>query len=410
MDVLLISPGFPPEMPYFTRGLAEVGARVLAIGDRPRESLDPAVRHALTAYHQVRDLWDEGAVVADVLGELKGRSVDRVECLWEPAMILAGRLRDALEVPGLSAEQSRVLRDKESMKAALDAAGLRTPHHYRARSSEEVRAAAERIGLPLIVKPIDGAGSADTYPVHDEEELERVLGLVRHVSEVSVEEFVKGEEHTYDTVSANGRPLFENVAWYRPTPLVARLNDWISPQAICLRELERPEVAVGVELGRKVLKVLGIDSGFAHMEWFLTESGEAVFGEIGGRSPGGRLVHVMNLSADIDLFVGWAEAVCHGRISQDLSRPYNAGVIFKRAKGAGQVITRIEGLERLRAQFGEHIAALELSQPGQPRVDWRKVVSGDGWVVVRHPDLGETLRMADAVAADLNLYADARRP
>ena len=65
-----------------------------------------------------------------------------------------------------------------------------------------------------------------------------------------------------------------------------------------------------------------------------------------------------------------------------LSKPYNAAVIFKRARGGGQVITRIEGLDGLRARFGPHIAALELTPPGQPRVDWRKVVSGDGWVVV----------------------------
>jgi len=406
MDVLLISPGFPPEMPYFTRGLAEVGARVLAIGDQAKEALQPEVRRALTAYHRVANLWDEEAVVEEVLRELGGRTVDRVECLWEPAMILAGRLRDRLGVPGLSAEQARVFRDKESMKATLDAAGIRTPHHYRARTAQEVREAVERIGFPVIVKPIAGAGSADTYWAHDQGELDGVLERVRHVPEVSVEEFVQGEEHTYDTVSADGRVLFENVAWYRPTPLVARLNEWISPQAVCLRDLALPELRGGIEMGRRALRALGFERGFAHMEWFRKPDGEVVFGEIGGRPPGGRLVHVMNLTCDCDLFVGWAEAVCHARISQDLTRRYNAGIVFKRARGPGQVITRIEGLERLRAAFGEHLAAIELTQPGRPRVDWRQVVSGDGWVVVRHPELGPTLSMADRVGSELELYAD----
>jgi hypothetical protein len=142
------------------------------------------------------------------------------------------------------------------------------------------------------------------------------------------------------------------------------------------------------------------------MEWFRKPDGEVVFGEIGGRPPGGRLVHVMNLSCDCDLFVGWAEAVCHGQISQDLTKRYNAGIVFKRARGSGGVITRIEGLERLRAALGEHLAAIELSPPGRPRVDWRQVVSGDGWVVVRHPELGATLSMADRVGSELELYAD----
>jgi hypothetical protein len=406
MDVLLISPGFPPEMPFFTRALATVGARVFGIGDQPKEALASEVRAALSGYHRVAQLFDEQAVVDDVLRELRGKRPDRVECLWEPGMVLAGRLREALGVPGLGVHASRVLRDKELMKAALDAAGVRTPHHYRAGSSDEVRAAIEKVGYPAIVKPIDGAGSADTYPLHGLEDLARALELLRHVPQVSVEEFVQGEEQTYDTISSGGDVLFENVAWYRPTPLVARLNEWISPQAVCLRDIQRGEVSVGRDLGRKVLRTLGIESGFAHMEWFRTASGEAVFGEIGGRPPGGRLVHVMNYTCDCDLFVGWAEAVCHGRISQDLTKRYNAAVIFKRALGAGRTITRIAGLDELRRRYGERIAALELNQPGRPRADWRQVVSGDGWIVVRHPDLATTLEMADRVSSDLQIWAD----
>jgi hypothetical protein len=406
MDVLMLSPGFPPEMPWFTRALATVGARVHGVGDQAREALPEDVQKALTSYRQVRNLWDEQAVVDAVRQGLGGRTMDRVECLWEPGMVLAGRLREALGVPGLDVHQSRVLRDKELMKATLDAAGIRTPHHYRCSSGDEVRAALEKVGYPAIVKPIDGAGSADTHRLEGPEEIERALALVKHVPQVSVEEFVVGEEHTYDTVCGGGRILFENVAWYRPTPLVARQNEWISPQAICLREIGLPELDVGVQLGRKVLAALGIRAGFAHMEWFRTPSGEAIFGEIGGRPPGGRLVHVMNFSCDCDLFVGWAEAVCWGRINQDLSKKHNAAVIFKRAVGGGRTIRRIEGLEKLRAELGAHIAAIELTLPGRPRVDWRQVVSGDGWVVVRHPELGPTLAMADRVGRELVLRAD----
>ena len=44
------------------------------------------------------------------------------------------------------------------------AAGIRVPRSVRANTVEQVREAAERIGFPLIIKPISGAGSADTYP------------------------------------------------------------------------------------------------------------------------------------------------------------------------------------------------------------------------------------------------------
>ena len=104
----------------------------------------------------------------------------------------------------------------------LDAAGIRTPWHVSATTVAGVWAAAERIGYPLIVKPIAGAGSADTYRVDSGAELDEVLPQLRHVPEVSVEEFVDGEEFTFDTICADGEILFENICWYRPRPLQMR--------------------------------------------------------------------------------------------------------------------------------------------------------------------------------------------
>ena len=404
MNVLMISPGFPDEMPNFTSGLAEVGARVFGVGDQPPAALPERVRAALHDYLRVDDLWDEDAVVDSVRRWLSGRALDRIECLWEPGVVLAARLRETFGIAGLSVQQAHAFRDKESMKQVLDAAGVRTPRHARGRTREDCRRAAEEIGYPLIIKPIDGAGSADTYPLYEESDLEEALKRLGHIEEVSIEEFIEGDEFTFDTVCADGRILFENVALYRPKPLVARLNPWISGQAVCLRDLEEEPILRGRHLGYQVLEALGFRSGFSHMEWFYTPSGEAVFGEIGARSPGGRLVHVMNYTCDIDLFVGWAEAVCYGQLSQDCSRKYNAAVVFKRAKGSGR-IQEYRGLDRLMSDYGEHVAALELNPIGSPMRDWRNVVSGDGWIVVRHPNLQTTFEMADRFSSELEIIS-----
>ena len=127
-------------------------------------------------------------------------------------------------------------------------------------------------------------------------------------------------------------------------------------------------------------------------------------GEIAARPAGARLVHAMNYASDIDLFVGWAEAACFGRFSQVDRKPFNAGMIFKRAEGQGR-IQRIEGLESLLARYGEHIVHIDLARIGAPRQDPHKIVVGDGWLVVRHPDLRSTIEIADRVGTDLRLYA-----
>lgn len=407
MKVLMISPGYPADMPLFTRGLARVGAEVIGVGDQPRGALAPEVAEALSAYLQVAQLWEEESTIAEVTQWLAQHrvQVDRVECLWEPGVVLAARLREALDVPGLTVEKAIAFRDKEVMKATLDAAGVRTPHHYRASTEADVREAVERIGYPTIVKPIAGAGSADTHVLRDGDDLERAIAMVAHVPEVSVEEFIEGEEHTYDTVSANGRVLFENVAWYRPNPLQIRQNPWLSPVAICLRDLTVPVIAGGVDLGHKVLDALGFESGFTHMEWFRTHAGEFVFGEIGARSPGGRLTHGMNYSCDVDVFTGWAEAICTGHLSQDTSKKYNACVVFKRARGEGRRIARIEGFEPILAEWGEFIPCIDMVPVGSARRDPTREVTGDGWMVCRHHDLETAVSIANRLATEVVVHA-----
>jgi hypothetical protein len=85
-------------------------------------------------------------------------------------------------------------------------------------------------------------------------------------------------------------------------------------------------------------------------------------------------------------------------------RRYNAGIIFKRAEGAGR-ISGYSGLDHLMAKFGEHVAAVDLLPVGTPRRDWRAVTISDGMVVVRHPELAKTVEMTERFAAELHLHA-----
>jgi len=404
MNVLMISPGYPTEINYFTRGLAVQGARVFGIGDQPERDLPDMVRQHLAGYVQASSLLDEAAVVKQVRQWKAAQPLKQVECLWEPGVILAARLREALGLPGQDVAQATLFRDKDAMKQAVAAAGIRTPKHRRATTAAECQRAAEQIGFPVIVKPIAGAGSADTFRVNSRLELDAVLARAGQMREVNVEEFIDAVEYTFDTVCIDGKMAFWNICLYRPRPLTARQEEWISPQTVVLRDVEADHLAGGREMGRAALKALGFKTGFTHMEWYRTAQGETIFGEIAARPPGARTVDAMNYASDIDLFTGWAEAVLHGRFSAKLDRKYNAAIIFKRARGTGH-IRHIEGLERLQARFGPHIAAVELLPVGAPRRNWILTLVSDGFLVVRHPDLQTTLDMADAVGTDLHLYA-----
>ena len=124
-------------------------------------------------------------------------------------------------------------------------------------------------------------------------------------------------------------------------------------------------------MGEAVVKALNFRTGFTHMEWFKTPSGEAVFGEIAARPPGAHLVDLINYASDIDVFTGWAEAICHGHFTQTVDRKYNAAWIYKRAEGEG-VFHKIEGLAPLMAELGEHVMLLDLLPIGAPRRNWKQ--------------------------------------
>ncbi len=404
-NVLMLTPGFPGEMPLFTRGLSMQGASVLGVASGSVHELPELARRHLTGYLQVSDLFTNTAsAIAQIQRWLNGRTIDRVCCLWEPGIELAAQIREALGVPGQSFEQAQRFRNKDLMKQALVAGGVRVPRAEVATTVKGVWAASEIIGYPLIVKPIAGAGSMDTFRCDDAAALTTALAQLGHIAEVSVEEFIDGEEFTFDTICARGRMEYFHIGYYRPRPLVARTNEWISPQTLSYRQVDDPWVAGGRAMGEQVIKVLGYDTGFTHMEWYRKADGETVFGEIAARPPGARTVDLMNYASDVNLFEGWAEAELKGTFSLAIERKYNCACVTKRAHGQGR-ITRIEGLEALRQAFGEWLCTVDLLPVGSPRRDWKSTLLSDGYLTIRHPDWQTTMDMADRIGTDLHMYA-----
>jgi hypothetical protein len=404
MNVIFLSPAYPPEMQQFTRGLAEVGARVIGVGDQHEGALPASLRKHLAAWIHVPKIMDEDDVVRRVAEFSRGKRIDRVETNWEPLTITAARLREQLGVPGMRPDTVLGFRDKPIMRERVGAAGIRIPKTRRVRTREEVLAMAEEVGFPLILKPVAGAGGADTWRVGSREELDRTLARIGHLPEASCEEFVEGRELTYETICIDGRPVYESVCLYVPNVLVARKNEWISPIILSLRDLQQPMAQAGIRLGREVLAALNMGTGFTHMEWYLKPNGEAVFGEIACRAPGALMVDVMNFTSDVDLFREWARATCWGAFDADATRKYSVAITFKRAIGEGR-ITRITGVDGFRQRFGRHIARIDLLPEGTPRRDWTQTFLSDGHVVVRHPDEDAALGMGMAAATDITLYA-----
>ena len=263
MDVIFVEPCFPANQREFVRALASVGARVIGIGERDKSSLDDDLRRWLTHYEQIGNVTDEGQLTKAVRFVQSKANVQRLEAVVESHVMAAARVREHCGIPGSSVQSTFLCRDKPAMKEALRKAGVPCAQSIGSSDVAEIRAFAEQVGFPLVVKPRDAAGASGTYRVEDARELLEALvtcGVDRGRS-VAVEEFIEGHEGFYDTITVDGRVVHDFVSHYYPNVLDAMRTRWISPQFIATNRVDAVSSYDEIKaMGQKVIETLGIAS------------------------------------------------------------------------------------------------------------------------------------------------------
>lgn len=407
MHVLFIAPNFPANQREFVRALKSVGAVVTGIGDTRPEHLDAQIRGWLDAYEHVPTLADEDAVTEAVRrAQRRGPWVDRLEATIESHVLLAARVRERTGIPGMSSETVLVCRDKFKMKQFLRARGVPCAANAAVSSAAEARAFAQQVGYPLILKPRDGAGAADTFRLDSEEDLQRAVaavGLDRRPLPMTMEEYIVGHEGFYDTLTCNGQVVFEGICHYYPNVLEAMRTRGVNPQIVVTNRTEAPGYSVLKEFGRRVIATLGLTTTPTHMEWFYGARG-LYFSEIGARPPGCRLWDLYNYANEFDLYRAWAEAIVLGRTSPRPSRRYAAGLIALRPSQDGH-IRRYEGVEEMQARYGNWILKMHLPPPGTPTQPVEAGYLANAWVWVRHPDYDGCRAMLDEIGQRIKVIA-----
>jgi len=406
MNVVFLEPSFPANQREFPRALNTVGATVIGIGERSKDSLDDDMRRWLAHYEQVPSIVDQEAVERAVRFVQKRVWVDRLEATVEAHVECAAKVREHCGIPGTSVRTAWLCRDKPAMKEALRQGGIPCAQSIGSSSADEIRKFAAQVGFPIVLKPRSSAGAAGTSRVDDFAELEEALSKVafERGESIAAEEFVDGHEGFWDTLTINGHIGHEFVTHYYPNVLEAMRTRWISPQFITTNRLETaPGYEEVRELGRKVLPLLGIETSATHLEWFAGSSG-LKFSEIGCRPPGVRAWDLYCAANEMDLYVEWAMAVVHGRTSQHASRRYSAGMIALRPDRDGR-IAAYEGGEAIQHRYGGYIIDAHLPPIGTPTQPVEAGYMANAWLRMRHPDYDELRRMLDDVGQTLKVYA-----
>ncbi|MSP92247.1 MAG: ATP-grasp domain-containing protein [Myxococcales bacterium] len=388
-NVVFVAP-FPMDVTMrFCRGIGQLDdVRVLGVFQQAPSRQQAGWMHDVAT---VGDALDPEQI-AGGLALLAARNgpLHRITGILESLQVPLAQVRAHFGVAGPSVETARRFRDKALMKETLRAAGIPCARHSLLTCLDDAKEFVARVGFPIVLKPPAGAGARSTWRIDGAPDLHAALADIRPSARdpVLAEEFLRGAEHSCELVVTGGQVRALSVSHYLPGPLEVLRTPWIQWCCVLPRDVAGPEYADLRVLAPKVVRVLGLEDGIAHMEWFRRDDGSLAVGEIAARPPGGQLALMTGLVHDADIYRAWARAAVDGAFDGPWTRRYAAGAAFLRGQGRGRV-AEVTGVAAAHRAVGHLVAEARLPQPGAPKSD---SYEGDGYVVVRHPDTDVVLR------------------
>lgn len=389
--VVFIAPLFLETTNRYVEGFAKIDNITLSvISQDPESSIPRALKPRVAGHYRVSDTLDARELTAATRALGKGiGKVDRLVGVLEQLQIPMAEVRDTLGIEGINGDVARNFRDKDRMKDVLRAADVPVAKSGLATSPDALRKFIDQVGYPIIVKPQAGLGTRATYRITSKEDLDALekQGVRPSAQEpLQCEQFVIAREHTCETVTVRGKPVWRSGSRYFPTPLEVIENPWIQYCVLIPREPDLPEFEKFAPINKAALDALfgsssqsAAGTSLTHMEWFLQEDGSALVNEVGARPPGVQLMPLMSIAHETDFFSDWARLMAVEEFSPK-TRKWSAGAAFFRGQGRGERIVAVEGVEKAVAEAGDALVELRTPKVGMARASGYE---GEGRALVK---------------------------
>jgi biotin carboxylase len=358
------------------------GTELALITCEPEERVAPELRRRLAAHWRLDDPLDAGQIAAGVqaISDHVG-PVRRLLAVLEQLQVPLGQVREHLGIAGMDAATARNFRDKAQMKSVLREAEVPCARYRLCDGADAAAGFAAEAGFPLVVKPPAGAGAKATFRLDDAGDLRVWLETAPPAPDrpALVEEFLTGEEGSFDSVMVDGRLVWHSLSAYLPTPLEVLRNPWIQWRVLLPRDIAGAEYDDIRAVAPAALRALGLRSGFTHMEWFRRPDGSVAVSEVAARPAGAQITSMLNYAHDFDFYRAWAQLMVHDSFTPP-ERRWAAGTVYLRGQGIGHV-RAVRGLGELPAAVRSLVVESRLPEPGQASSG---SYEGDGYVIVRH--------------------------
>lgn len=223
--------------------------------------------------------------------KLNGKVVSVIAGI-EPGVLLADLLSERMQLITNGTLLSSARRDKYLMAKELQKKGIEVPDFLKSNKIVDITSWVEkRNEFPVVIKPLDSAGSDGVYICNDIEDVIKacnanigkgnILGKMNDY--VLIQSFLKGKEYVINTVSCSGHHFVSDM-WISSKTLLDGYGFIYDKEEIISLDTEIAHQITSYCYS--VLDALGIKFGPAHIELMMTEAGPALI-EIGARMGGG---------------------------------------------------------------------------------------------------------------------------
>ncbi len=355
MDILYISPEFPPNYAQFVEQLHSQGVSVWGLGEADFYFMPESLRSALSWYVRA-DLNHVDAVQQGVEALLRQKNAsghpgnfDLVESHNEQWLTLEAAINEKYGIDGIKKRDLPRLKKKSRMKQVFKDLGLPVARGERIADTKQAMDLAARLGYPLVLKPDEGVGAGGIYRVETKHQLKSHLSQIK--ADYLIEEFVEGDMVTYDGLTDyNGTILFESSLVYGD----GILEYVLGKDTFFYVNRHIPDELRAI--GRKLVPSFDIRRKFFHFEFF--KIGEIYLPiEINCRPPGGAIVDMLNYSVDDDLYRIYAGMIAGDRTAVSAHKKYYCCYIGRKHKRYAH------SHDEILAAFGHCLVEHDLNPP-----------------------------------------------
>lgn len=223
----------------------------------------------------------------------------------DPGVTTAAYVAEKMGLPfQCSYKAACILQDKSLFRKFLSENGFNCPKAKGYDNAEDALKDVEYFNWPIIVKPVDSAGSKGVTKVEDKAQLLHAIQFAlseSHNGHFIIEDFLEKEGLSAGSESfvVNGKLLyngfydqyFDNEA---VNPYAPSAEIWPSAKDPKYLDEIRSEL-------QRLFTLLNITTGLFNVEWRVCKNGKAYLMEVSPRAGGNRLAEMLNYAADVNI-------------------------------------------------------------------------------------------------------------